>query len=100
MTDDGVVIVLDFTGRDTDDAARDHLSFSQRRTTSSRTPGRVNEGTVITFTRKLIECPFCKGRRLDFDGPHGTRVVGVGQVRDCAGRTWTNGVLKKGETKP
>lgn len=93
--DDGLVITLDFTAGAVA-PARDHLSLSHRSTTSSRRPGRAIEGTVRSFTRRLISCEHCGKSRLDYDGPHSPQVVmPLGHVRDCIGRIWHNGVLVK-----
>jgi hypothetical protein len=58
---------------------------SHRRTTSSRTPGRVNEGTVQVELRRLEVCPFCNG--LWFGGDlHGVHFDSAGRRVDCVGR--------------
>lgn len=93
MSDEGVVIVLDFTHEATP-ASRETLVHSFRSTTSSRRPGRAIEGTVVCYQRRVVICPFCHGQRMDYDEPHGllnTNEVGV--QRDCIGRRYRNGVL-------
>lgn len=96
MSDDGIVIVLDFT-RDDAVESRDQLTHSHRSTTSSRRPGRAIEGTVVSFTRRIVVCALCLRKRMDFDGPHSllnTDVQGV--QRDCIGRLWRDGKLLEG----
>lgn len=49
--------------------------ISHRATTSSRTPGRVNEGTVSFTAARVVPCDDCLGYRLDLvpPGQHGRR---------------------------
>lgn len=96
MADDGVVIVLDFTQHAELAESRDMLQHSFRSTTSSRRPGARIEGTVVSFTRRVVTCERCGSKRIDFDGPHAllnTNEVGV--QRDCVGRLFRNGTLVK-----
>lgn len=93
MSNDGIVIVLDFT-REAEATSRETLTHSFRSTTSSRRPGRAIEGTVVTFQRRLITCPHCGGKRMDYDGPHGLlNTTTEGVQRDCIGRLYRHGVL-------
>lgn len=90
---DGVVIVLDFTRPEVVES-RDKLTHSFRSTTSSRRPGRAIEGTVVSLTRRVVVCPFCGSKRMDFDGMHAPRTTSeIGVVLDCINRVWRNGVL-------
>lgn len=93
MSNDGIVIVLDFTRPNEVTESRDVLSHSHRSTTSSRRPGAKIEGTVTAFTRRVVVCKDCGSKRLDFDGPHALVMVGEETKRDCAGRIYKKGVL-------
>jgi hypothetical protein len=82
VSNDGIVIVLDFT-REAEPESREKLMHSFRSTTSSRRPGRAIEGTVVTMQRSIVTCPHCGGKRMDYDGPHGlmnTNEVGINIV--------------------
>lgn len=94
MAGDGVTIVLDFTRPNEVVESREVLTHSHRSTTSSRRPGAKIEGTVTAFLRRIVVCPFCKQKRMDFDGPHAPVLIGVDTVRDCAGRIFKKGVLQ------
>lgn len=67
MRDDGVVMVLDFTGRD------ENIVVERRQ-------------------RRIVPCRDCGRIRVDLGGPHGPQLAGDdGVVRDCVGRLWKNG---------
>lgn len=64
---------------------------SHRATTSSRTPGRVNQGTVWLLPAGLRLCKECD--RLCYDhvlighhAPHVRRIDGEHRVVNCSGR--------------
>jgi hypothetical protein len=95
MRDGSIVLRMDFTRSD-DETPKDPgaaLIHSARDTTSSRYPGAHFEKTIATYTRRLVQCPHCKGYRLDFNEPHAPQTVGDGVLRDCIGRLWKGGVL-------
>jgi hypothetical protein len=92
---DGITIVLDFTGRYDVESTREVQLHSFRSTTSSRKPGAAIQGTVVTNTRRVVTCHDCKGKRIDFDSPHALVDVREGLKRDCAGRLYRNGELIK-----
>ncbi len=58
---------------------------SHRATTSSRTPGRVNRGTVWVWATKLVRCPKCGQLRMDLGGPHSPHFNDANQRVDCIG---------------
>lgn len=60
------------------------LVHSQRSTTSSRTPGRVNEGTVPFRAAGLVRC-VCGFFRMNLGGPHAPRWE-RGLLVDCQGK--------------
>lgn len=60
------------------------LVASPRSTTSSRTPGQKNEGTVYHQRRQVLTCPDCGAVRMDFDSPHAPRWAN-GTLVDCIG---------------
>lgn len=96
MNNDGIVIVLDFTRVDEPDVARDHLSYSQRSVKGGRRTGK-REGTVAAYTRRIVVCPHCGRKRMDFDGPHSLiNTNDVGVQLDCIGRRYLNGALLNG----
>lgn len=63
---------------------------SHRATTSSRTPGHVNKGTVMRFAAGLIRCADCGGKHLDYVAPglHGLHWR-AGRLVNCVGREVT-----------
>lgn len=58
---------------------------SHRATTSSRTPGRINRGTVRVEARALVQCPDCGAMTFDSDHPHAPHFRD-GVLVDCIGR--------------
>ena len=63
------------------------LVASHRATRSSRTPGRVNTGTVYFVTSQIVSCLDCKRPMRDLVplGRHAVRWVD-GVKRNCVGR--------------
>lgn len=63
------------------------LKPSHRSTTSSRTPGRVNQGTVWSIASALVRCEDCAVLTTDFVAPgrHGTHWHD-GVLVNCAGK--------------
>lgn len=64
-------------------ADQELLVHSQRSTTSSRTPGRVNQGTVAVRPARLERCT-CGHVRMLLAGPHAPRWRD-GELVDCGG---------------
>lgn len=58
---------------------------SHRATTSSRTPGKVNRGTIRHAVSQLVACVDCGVLRMGFGGPHAPHFANRVQV-DCIGR--------------
>lgn len=92
MSDDGLVMVLDFVRGNEWDAyfkQRKHFGVDLRKTTSSRTPGKVNAGIVKHVGGpRIVKCESCGGLRFDLGGIHAGIEVGNGLVRDCIGKLW------------
>lgn len=61
------------------------VGHSFRSTTSSKTPGRKNEGTVAYRLTHVVACPDCGGLRYAGTGPHAPRWLD-GRKVDCQGR--------------
>jgi hypothetical protein len=61
------------------------VGHSHRSTTSSRTPGHKNEGTVAYALNKIVTCPACGHLRYAGTGPHAPRWLD-GRLVDCCGR--------------
>lgn len=61
------------------------VGHSFRSTTSSRTPGHKNEGTVAYQLGKIVSCPDCGHLRYAGTGPHAPRWLDGRRV-DCCGR--------------
>lgn len=101
--DDCVVLVLDLTrenewDRIFDGAQRAFGGVGVRRTTSSRTPGKVNQGVVRRRHEPQIEaCAACGTQRYDLGGPHGLQMMGVDSAVDCVGVAWvlSNGAWER-----
>jgi hypothetical protein len=66
-------------------AAPGPLVHSHRSTTSSRTPGRVNQGTVAIRPGLLVTCGACGGRWFGGGGSHAPHWVN-GVLVDCVNR--------------
>lgn len=65
-----------------------------RATTSSRTPGRINRGTIYIAKPVLEVCRHCgRMRRSTVQGAHAPHLAGGGSPRiiDCAGVTCVRG---------
>lgn len=58
---------------------------SHRATTSSRTPGKVNAGTVRVLRWEIVPCDDCGAFRFASTAPHASRFV-RGVLTDCKGR--------------
>jgi hypothetical protein len=58
------------------------VGHSFRSTTSSRSPGHKNEGTVAYQLNKIVTCPDCGSLRYAGDGPHAPRWLD-GRLVDC-----------------
>lgn len=68
------------------DTGRPVHGLSHRSTTSSRTPGKLNEGTVYVRLSALVVCSDCGTRWFGAGGgPHAAHWRGS-QLVDCAGR--------------
>lgn len=61
---------------------------SHRATTSSRTPGRINRGTVRVDAWEIAPCQNCGALRYVSMAPHAPRFVG-GALVDCVGTLLT-----------
>lgn len=91
MTGDlpGEVLVLDFTGTSQWDrvfAEREFFGVDLRKTTSSRTPGKVNKGIVDhRGTSGLHDCENCGRKRYNFASPHAPHWHD-GKLVDCIGQ--------------